>query len=122
MGFYRFRAFIKKGGKSMGRDKRQRQILEKLCHRRHDTYSNLAQEFHVSERTIMRDVQGLMLEYPLHTSRGKYGGVWVDNGFYLYRKFLSAEQREALTRVLDQAPLRETDLEQVKSILVQFSP
>ena len=73
----------------MSQNKRQRQILEKLCQRRRDTCANLAQEFNVSTRTIMRDVQELMLEYPIHTSQGKYGGIWVEDGFYLFRKALS---------------------------------
>lgn len=105
----------------MSPDKRQRQILENLCQRRHDTCANLAQEFGVSERTIMRDVQELMLEYPLRTSRGKHGGIWVEDGFYLYRNHLSPGQREVLEKVLDRASLNENDLKNIKSILVQFS-
>lgn len=105
----------------MSQNKRQRQILEKLCQRRHDTCANLALEFGVSERTIMRDVQELMLEYPLYTSRGKHGGIRVEDGFYLYRNRLSPEQRGVLEKVLDRASLSENDLENVRSILVQFS-
>ena len=36
---------------------RRQKILEALCLRRHDTYGNLAHEFHVSTGTIRRDIR-----------------------------------------------------------------
>lgn len=72
----------------MSPSERRQELLEVLCHRRHDTYDNLAFEFHVSRRTICRDVAILMCSYPIETFRGYGGGVRVANGYYLHRRTL----------------------------------
>lgn len=106
----------------MSQLERQQQILEVLCQRRHDTYSNLAQEFQVSKRTIIRDIQTLMLSYPIHAVPGRYGGgVWVEEGFYLYRNFLSKSEKAVLKKVADMSPLDNDDIEIVKAIIVRSS-
>ncbi len=72
---------------------RREAILEVLCIRRHDTYRNLAFEFQVSRETIRQDIAVLMCSYPIETVRGRYGGgVKIADGFYLYRKKLTARQ------------------------------
>ena len=43
----------------MGTAERRSRILRALCRRRHDTMTNLATEFGVSVRTIMRDIDAL---------------------------------------------------------------
>lgn len=99
---------------------RRQRLLEVLCHRRHDTYHNLANEFNVSRETIRNDVIVLMSFYPLETIRGRYGGgVKVADGYYLDRKSLTPEQAELLKRV--STLLDGADKEILDSILGQFS-
>ena len=45
---------------------------------------NLANEFHVSLRTICYDIDELARNYPIVTTRGKYkGGVKIADGYRL---------------------------------------
>lgn len=105
---------------------RRQQLLEVLCLRRHDTYSNLAREFGVSERTICRDVAVLMCAYPIETVCGRFGGgVRVLNGYYCYHKSsvhktLTPKQTALLRRLRKQ--LQGNDFDTINSILVQFAP
>lgn len=55
---------------------RRRAILIALCNRRFE--ENLANEFGVSKRTIDNDVLYLSLTYPVYTSSGRNGGIFVD--------------------------------------------
>jgi predicted DNA-binding transcriptional regulator YafY len=84
----------------MGPNERRLEIMETLCHRRHETMENLAFEFGVSVRTIRNDIDHLSLSYPLETVRGRYGGgVKVMDGFYMNRKYLNHEQKDLLERL-----------------------
>jgi len=104
----------------MGPNERRQEIMETLCHRRHETMANLAFEFGVSVRTIRNDIDCLSLSYPLETIRGRYGGgVRVMDGFHLNRKYLKPEQKELLERL--GAPLSGKDLAIMKSILKNFT-
>ena len=70
---------------------RREAILEVLCIRRYDTYRNLAFEFHVSREIIWQDIAVLICSCPIETVRGRYGGgVKIADGFYLYRRKLTA--------------------------------
>ena len=109
-----------KGGERMSPSERRQELLEVLCHRRHDTYDNLAFEFHVSRRTICRDVSILMCSYPIETFRGYGGGVRVANGYYLHRRTLNPRQVSLLIRQREH--LVGDDLDTLNSILVQFAP
>ena len=60
---------------------RRRAILIALCNRRFDRRENLANEFGVSKRTIDNDVLYLSLTYPVYTSSGRNGGIFVDENF-----------------------------------------
>lgn len=73
---------------------RRQRLLEVLCIRRYDTCDNLAHEFHVANSTIRRDLEILTCSYPIETVRGRYGGVRVADGYYLYRKTLTPNQAE----------------------------
>lgn len=100
---------------------RRQKILEVLCARRHDTCGNLAKEFQVSERTILRDVAALMCSYPIETSCGRYGGgVKISEGVYPQRKTLDSKQTDLLKRLRTQ--LDGEDLLILNSILFQFAP
>lgn len=110
----------------MSPSERRRELLEVLCLRRHDTYGNLANEFHVSKRTICRDVAVLMCSYPIETVCGRFGGgVRVVEGYYLHhkssaRKALTPKQTALLRKLRDQ--LVGDDRDTINSILVQFAP
>lgn len=84
----------------MGPNERRLEIMETLCHRRHETMENLAFEFGVSVRTIRNDIDHLSISYPLETVRGRYGGgVKVMDGFYMNRKYLNLDQKDLLERL-----------------------
>lgn len=117
-----------KGGEDMRAVDRRRELLEVLCLRRYDTCDNLAQEFHVSKRTIYNDIELLMCSYPIEAVRGHGGGFKIAEGFFLYCKKhckagsrnLNADQVELLLKV--GAQLDGNDLDVLNSILLQFSP
>ena len=75
---------------------RKQRIIEVLCERREMKMDILADMFQVSLRTICRDIQELSLTYPIYTQTGTYGGVYVENGYYLGKQYLSEEQEQAL--------------------------
>ena len=54
----------------MGTAERRAEIMRILCRRRHETISNLAEEFGVSTRTIQRDVEVLSITEPIYTQYG----------------------------------------------------
>ena len=56
---------------NLNKNERQDAIVQILCMRRQDTIGNLAQEFHVSVRTIKYDIEELTLAYPIETVRGR---------------------------------------------------
>lgn len=105
---------------------RRQELLAVLCHRRHTTCDNLANEFNVSERTIRRDIAVLMCSYPIETVCGGHGGgVRIADGFYLNsqshnRQFLTHKQTALLRKLSGQ--LEGEDLDTINSILVQFAP
>ena len=110
-----------KGGGHMNYAERREAILEVLCIRRHDTYRNLAFEFQVSRETIRQDIAVLMCSYPIETVRGRHGGgIKIADGFYLYRKKLTARQAALLVKL--SAQLTGDDLATIDSILRQFAP
>ena len=83
---------------------RRQAILELLMLRRHDTMKNLACEFHVNEKTIRRDVCILSREYPIYTSTGPRGGVYVPNGYSIRPRRLTEEQIQFLERISESLP------------------
>lgn len=68
----------------MGTAERRTEMLRVLCRRRCDTVSNLANEFSVSERTVLRDIEVLSLTEPIYTKQGKYDGRSICNRRFLY--------------------------------------
>lgn len=102
----------------MSASERRRSIIEALCQRRYDTRENLASEFGVTKRTIENDVLALSLEYPIYTVQGNGGGIYVEEGYRLDRKYLSDEQSNLLEALLPQLSGR--DAEVMQSILKTF--
>ena len=104
----------------MSANERRMEILEVLCQRRHDTIDNLMFEFNVSRATIKRDIQTLMLSYPIYTTTGRYaGGVHVVDGYRLGRTYITEKQTALLEKLA--AGLNGEDLETLTSILKKFT-
>lgn len=81
---------------------RQFRLLNVLSRRRHDTVGNLAAEFGVSERTIRRDIDVLSTIAPIYTQSGRYfGGVYMIDGYYTNRVYLTAEQERVLKYIVE---------------------
>lgn len=105
---------------------RRQRILERLCVTRFDTCESLANEFHVSIRTIQRDIEKLICLYPIETVRGRFGGgVRVMKGYYFSyksssRKVLDQQQTALLRELREQLTGHKRDV--MDSILVQFAP
>ena len=86
--------------KELGTAERRNEIMSVLCRRRHDTINNLAFEFGVSARTIRRDIEALSLKEPIYTRTGRYGGgIYVMDGYYIDRMYMSDEESEVLIKV-----------------------
>ena len=65
----------------MGTAERRTEIMRVLFRRRYEKISNLAEEFGVSTRTILRDIEVLSISEPIYTQCGRYGGgVYVSSG------------------------------------------
>ena len=104
----------------MGANERRRAIIEVLCQRKQDTMKNLANELHVSLRTICYDIDELARNYPIVAIRGKYkGGVRIADGYRLDRKYLNHEQQRLLKRL--SKTLSGEDRNIMESILRDFT-
>ena len=88
---------------------RRQRIVEILNMRRSEQLENLANELNVSKSTIRRDIEVLSCSYPLNTKQGNGGCIYVEDGFDLYERYLTAKQFE----VLEELKVNATD-EQVK--------
>ena len=79
---------------------RRCKIMKTLCRRRHDTISNLAFEFGVSERTIQRDIEILSRTEPIYTQSGRYfGGVYVVDGYFMDRLYMTNAELGVLEKL-----------------------
>lgn len=111
----------------MGTSERRCEIMKILCRRRHETISNLASEFGVSERTIQRDIKALMSTEPIYTQQGKYGGgVYVVEGYSINRMYMNDAEIDLLQKLYiaaDSTPslitIQEKDL--LRYIISQYS-
>ncbi len=86
-----------------GTAERRTEILRILCRKRYDTIENLAREFSVSKRTILRDIDVLSLTEPIYTKQGKYGGVYVVDNFSVLRMYMSEKELAVLQKLSDSA-------------------
>lgn len=84
----------------MGIAERRVEIMRILYRRRYEKISNLAQEFGVSERTILRDIESLSITEPIYTQCGKYGGVYVMDEYNINRMYMKDEEIEVLHKLL----------------------
>ena len=79
-----------------GTIERRQLILHVLCERRTETIDNLAFEFSVHRNTIKKDIEVLSFYFPLFTTKGTGGGVYLVDGFRLGMKYLTDKQYEVL--------------------------
>lgn len=85
----------------MGAAERRAEIMRILCRRRHETISNLAEEFGVSTRTIQRDVEILSITEPIYTRCGRYdGGIYVTEGYIMDRMYMNEFELSVLNKLL----------------------
>ena len=98
---------------------RRQEILNVLMYRRQDTVSNLAFEFHVSKRTIRRDICILSRDHSIETQQGHGGGIRVADGYYTDRRYLNDEQEDMLRSLIDS--LSTKDQEIMRGILSKFA-
>lgn len=91
----------------MGTAERRAEIMRILCRRRHETISNLAEEFGVSTRTIQRDVEVLSITQPIYTQCGRYdGGIYVTEGYVMDRMYMTDFELSVLHKLASLAESR----------------
>ena len=91
----------KKGGITLGTAERRTEIIRILSRRKHETIFNLAHEFGVSERTILRDIEVLSLNEPIYTQCGRYGGgVYISEDYVMNRMYMSQNELAVLQKIL----------------------
>ncbi len=78
---------------------RRQRIIDILNMRRSEKIDNLANELGVARRTIQYDIEVLSCSYPIDTRKGTGGCVYVQDGFDLYKRYLTAKQFELLARL-----------------------
>ena len=112
----------------MGTAERRIEIMRILCRRRHETISNLAEEFGVSIRTILRDIEVLSVTEPIYTQCGRYGGgVYVTDNYSMSKMYMTGEELTLLSKLLNFADSKATcDLSDkehklLKSIITQYT-
>ena len=112
----------------MGTAERRMNIMRVLCRRRYETISNLACEFGVSNRTILRDIEMLSATEPIYTQCGRYGGgVYVMENYSMDRMYMRESELAVLHKLASLADQnavcdlskREKDL--LKTIISQYT-
>ena len=97
---------------------RRQRIIEILNMRRYEKIDNLASELKVARRTIQYDIEVLSCSYPIDTKQGNGGCVYVQDGFDLYERYLTAKQFELLERL--KATLTGEDEKVMETVLKSF--
>lgn len=112
----------------MGTAERRAEIMRILCRRRHETISNLAEEFGVSTRTILRDIEVLSITEPIYTQCGRYGGgVYITDNYVMHRMYMSDRELAVLRKVVFLAEnksvcdLDENESDLLKTIIAQYT-
>lgn len=112
----------------MGTTERRAAIMRALCRRRHDTISNLAVEFGVSTRTILRDINVLSATEPIYTICGRYGGgVYVTDGYVMNRMYMTDQELSVLHKVAEFAAnksicdLKEEEYQLLRMLITHYT-
>ena len=92
-------------------------LLEYLQENKRASVDELANEFNVSRRTVLRDITALTQKHAVETGRGRYGGVYLSknkNGMKL-----TEHQKQTLKELLTVAsPEQQHD---IREIIIKFS-
>ena len=105
---------------SLTATERRLRIIKILYQRGQETMKCLAEEFGVTTRTIVNDINYLSLSYPLETIRGRYGGgVKIHQENISKERYLKPEQLELLRRI--SGCLSGSDLTIMNSIINDFA-
>ncbi len=84
----------------MGTAERRTNIIRILCRRKHETISNLANEFGVSTRTIQRDIEVLGIAEPIYTQCGRYdGGVYIAENYDMSIMYMTDTELSVLHKL-----------------------
>ena len=97
---------------------RRQRIVEILNMRRSEQLGNLANELNVSKMTIRRDIDVLSCSYPLNTKQGNGGCIYVEEGFDMYDRYLTAKQFDVLEELKGTAT--EEQVKVLETILKSF--
>lgn len=102
----------------MGASERRKEIMRTLCRRRHETISNLATEFGVSERTILRDIETLSLTEPIYTRCGRYGGgIYVADNYSMERMYMTDNEISVLKKLAESEKTQTLDKKEAETLL-----
>ena len=100
----------------MSPNARQREMMNLLKGRRHESVSNLAFHFGVSVSTIKRDIGALMDDYqPIETHPGPGGGVRITEDYLIFKNDISKEQQKLLLSLMK--TLDNPDAELIRELL-----
>ena len=82
---------------------RRAEIINILLVRRRITAKELADEFHVTVRTIQNDIQALSLGFPIYTKQGGDGGIFVGEDYTPYMNTLTPLELKVLQEMYELA-------------------
>lgn len=80
-------------------ERRAELIRIMICRRKSDVHE-LAEELNVSARTIQRDIQVLVLDYPIESISGNKGGIRLPDWYHPHRRLFSRNQTELLESLI----------------------
>lgn len=105
----------------MSAEERRAAIWRTLCSVRFVTAEDLSASYHVSIRTIYRDLQVMAIAYPIEPVRGRYGGGYQLCEWFLPQSRTLCEEEITLLHAL----MSVASADQIKvlnSILTKFAP
>lgn len=82
---------------------RRAEIINILLVRRRITAKELADEFHVTVRTIQNDIQALSLGFPIYTKQGGDGGIFVGENYKPFMNTLTTLELKVLQEMYELA-------------------
>ena len=99
---------------------RRMEIISFLMHRHHSTMEELAWEFGVCRRTIMRDISILSYGYPVYTKQGVGGGVFILKSYKPYNNTLTPLELETMLKIYGAA--EEEDKRILSQVIGKYGP
>lgn len=106
---------------------RREKLIRTLVLRGHATVSELAMEFEVSERTILRDIEALSISTPIYTVSGRGGGVYIYDTHILNQPHMKDFESDLLKKIISDTEkysscsLSPSELTLLKEIVTLYS-